>query len=433
MKILVVGSGAREHALAWRLARDGHAVLAAPGNPGIARVAALRPVAAQDTDALVALARSEAVDLVVVGPEAPLAAGLADALSASGVRVFGPTQAAARIESSKAFAKEIMAEAKIPTASARVVSTVEEAMAAVRALSFPVVLKADGLAAGKGVLVAEDSDEAHAFAASCLESARFGHAGARLVVEEFLAGEEASLFFLSDGLRVRRFLAARDYKRLHDGDRGPNTGGMGAYAPAPLDAATARAVEEKVALPALEAMTARGTPFRGLLYAGLMLTASGPRVLEFNARFGDPETQVLLPLVAGDLGELLDECARGALASPLEFEPGSAVGVVLAAPGYPEAPKDGAPIGGLDVWPDPTREDDDGCWCFHAGTRRDENGQTVAAGGRVLTVVARASDRDAARRRAYAGLDRLSLAGGQARRDVAASVTAASHAPTRAE
>jgi phosphoribosylamine--glycine ligase len=429
MKILVVGGGAREHALAWRLSHDGHDVLAAPGNPGIARVASLRPVAASDTPDLVALAQDEAVDLVVVGPEAPLAAGLADALLAGGVRVFGPSAAAARLESSKAFAKEIMAEARIPTAQARVATTVEQAMAAAKELGFPVVLKADGLAAGKGVLVAQDKDEAHAFAASCLESARFGHAGSRLVVEEFLAGEETSLFFLSDGERVRRFVAARDFKRLFDGDRGPNTGGMGAFAPAPLDAHTARAAEEKIALPALAALAARGTPFQGLLYVGLMLTHDGPRVLEFNARFGDPETQVLLPLVEGDFGALLDECARGRLESPLRFAAGAAVGVVLASAGYPDAPRAGDEVKGLREWPAPAREDEDACWCFHAGTKDEGGGRIVATGGRTLTVVARAADKESARQRAYLGLDRLALSGGHARRDVAAAQPAIAPLP----
>jgi phosphoribosylamine--glycine ligase len=380
MRILVVGSGAREHALAWRLAKDGHAVVAAPGNPGIARLAPCVPVPATDVPGLVALATSAAIDLVVVGPEAPLEAGLVDALAHAGVRAFGPTAQAARIETSKWFAKDVMAEAKIPTAAARVATTVADAVRAARELGYPVVLKADGLAAGKGVLIAEEEDEAHAFAASCLESARFGRAGARLVVEEFLKGEEASLFFLSDGERVRRFVAARDSKRLADGDRGPNTGGMGAYAPAAVDAPTAQAVEEKVALPALAALAARGTPFRGLLYAGLMLTADGPRVLEFNARFGDPETQVLLPLVQGDFGALLDECARGRLESPLAFAPETAVGVVLAAPGYPEAPRGGGEIAGLDAWPEPASEDEEALWCFHAGTRR-EGERLVAEGG----------------------------------------------------
>ena len=426
MRILVVGSGGREHALAWRLARSGHEVLAAPGNPGIARVARCHDVAADDVPGLVRLAREESADLVVVGPEAPLALGLADALADAGVAAFGPTRAAARLESSKAFAKEFMARHEIPTAPFRVVESVESALEAARGFGWPAVLKVDGLAAGKGVLVAHGAAEARAFAEACLEEHRFGEAGARLVVEAHLAGEETSLFFLSDGSRVARFLPARDYKRLADGDRGPNTGGMGAFAPAGLEPGLAARIETDVALKTLRGMADEGAPFRGLLYVGLMLGAAGPRVLEFNARFGDPETQVLMPLVVSDLGVLLAECARGELRSPLEFEDGAAVGVVLAAEGYPEAPRAGGTIEGLERWPEAVAEDADERWCFQAGTRV-EKGRTIAAGGRVLTVVARARGLAEARRRAYEGLDRLRLAGGQARRDVALATTPAGH------
>jgi phosphoribosylamine--glycine ligase len=418
MRILVVGSGAREHALAWRLARSGHEVLAAPGNPGIARVARCHAVAADDLPGLVRLTQERGVDLAVIGPEAPLALGLVDALAQAGVAAFGPTRAAAQLESSKAFAKEFMARHDIPTAPFRVVESVDAALEAARGYGWPAVLKADGLAAGKGVLVARGEPEARAFAEACLEENRFGEAGARLVVEAHLAGEETSLFFLSDGSRVARFLPARDYKRLEDGDRGPNTGGMGAYAPAGLDPGLAARIETDVALKTIRGMADEGAPFRGLLYVGLMLGPSGPRVLEYNARFGDPETQVLMPLVASDLGELFAECARGDLRSSLVFEDGAAVGVVLAAHGYPGLPRAGDVIEGLEDWPQAVAEDADERWCFHAGTRV-EDGRTVAAGGRVLTVVARAAGLAEARRRAYEGLDRLKLAGGKARRDVA--------------
>ena len=424
MRILVVGSGAREHALAWRLARSGHIVLAAPGNPGSARVARRLAVDALDLRAVVAAARAEAVDLVVVGPEGPLVAGLVDALTAEGIAAFGPTRAAARLEGSKVFAKEFMARHGIATAAFRVADTVEQAIDAARALGWPAVLKADGLAAGKGVVIAANEPEARAFASACLIDRRFGDAGARLVVEAFLPGDEASVFFLCDGTRLARFLPARDAKRLADGDAGPNTGGMGAFAPAPVDAATLDRVESEIALPTLAGMAQEGAPFRGLLYVGAMFGPAGPRVLEYNVRFGDPETQALMPLVASDLGTLFADCARGELRSSLAFDDAAAVGVVLAAAGYPDAPRAGDRIEGLERWPDPAAEDREQRWCFHAGTR-EESGGVVASGGRVLTVVARAPDLAQARQRAYEGLDRLTLAGGQARRDIAAAGAAA--------
>lgn len=426
MRILVVGSGAREHALAWRLQQDGHAVLAAPGNPGAARVARLVPLDPSSNAAIVAAARGERADLVVVGPEAPLVAGVVDALEAAGIPGFGPTAGAARLEGSKSFAKEFMVRHAIPTAPFALADDVPGAERAIdRFLAAGrVVLKADGLAAGKGVLVTADAAEARAFARACLVEGRFGSAGARLLVEAFLPGEEVSLFFLSDGTRVRRFLPARDFKRLGEGDRGPNTGGMGAHAPCELDPALAERIEQSIARPTLAGLADEGHPYRGLLYLGLMLGPDGPRVLEYNARFGDPETQVLLPLVAGDLGALLLECARGALASPLVFRPGATVGVVLAAAGYPDAPRGGDLVRGLEAWPGPADEDRAGTWCFHAGTRLRDDGRFEAVGGRVLTVVARAADRETARARAYAALARLSLDGGQVRHDVAAAGTA---------
>jgi len=417
MIVLVLGSGAREHALAWRLARDGHRVFASPGNPGAARIATC-VAGALDPDAVVATARGCGAELVVVGPEAPLVAGVVDALAAAGIPAFGPTRAAARLEGSKSFAKEFMARHGIPTAPFAVCDDLPAVERALATFGAPVVVKADGLVAGKGVLVAHSSDEARAFAAACLSGERFGDAGRRVVIEAFLPGVERSLFYLADGARVASFLPARDYKRLGDGDHGPNTGGMGAYAPAGLDAALVEAVERTVALPTLAGLAAAGTPFRGLLYVGLMLDGATFRVLEFNARFGDPETQALLPLVDGDLGTHFLAAARGTLAGPLSFVPGATVGVVLAAPGYPDAPRAGDAIAGLEAWPAPAAEDTERLWCFHAGTRRD-GGRLVAAGGRVLTVVAHAADRAAARDRAYAGLARLDLAGGQWRRDVA--------------
>ncbi len=418
MILLVLGSGAREHALAWRLARDGHRVHAAPGNPGIARVATCLPCDLLDPAAVVAVARAVAADLVVVGPEAPLVAGVVDALAAAGIAAFGPARAAARLEGSKSFAKEFMARHGIATAPFAVCDDEPAVERALAAFGAPVVVKADGLVAGKGVLVARGLDEARAFARECLSGARFGDAGRRVVIEAFLPGVERSLFFLADGRRVTPFLPARDYKRLGDGDRGPNTGGMGAYAPAELEPSLLREVEDTIARPTIEGLAAEGSPFRGLLYVGLMIDGPAVRVLEFNARFGDPETQALMPLVDGDLGEHLRAAAQGALAGPLPFVPGATVGVVLAAAGYPEAPRGGDPIEGLAGWPEPAAEDAARLWCFHAGTRR-EGDTLVAAGGRVLTVVAHAADREAARERAYAGIGRLALAGAQWRHDIA--------------
>jgi phosphoribosylamine--glycine ligase len=431
MKILLVGGGGREHALAWRLEREGHALVAAPGNPGIARHARCIATDALDVEALVTLAVHQRVDLVVVGPEAPLARGLVDALHAAAVPAFGPGAAAARLESSKAFAKEFMAQHAVPTAEFRVVTTIDAADDAVRAFGFPVVLKADGLAAGKGVVVAADVAEAHGFARACLEDARLGAAGASLVVERFLPGSEASLFYLVDGERAWAFPPARDYKRLLAGDRGPNTGGMGALAPAPLAPGLAQRVEAEVVLPTLAGMAKRGQPYRGLLYVGLMIGPDGPRVLEYNARFGDPETQALLPLVDGGLGEALRECAVGRLVHPPRMRDGEcAVGVVLAAPGYPAAAAAPAEVRGLAAWPDPDAEDAEARWAFHAGTRH-EGSRILSAGGRVLSVVARDRDFTRARERAYAGLARLDLSGGQWRADVAAEFVATGAAAER--
>ena len=424
MRILVVGSGAREHALAWRLSLSGHEVHAAPGNPGIARVARCHDTGASDVAAQVALAHSLAVDLVVVGPEAPLALGLVDALTARGIAAFGPTRAAARLESSKAFAKEFMARHGIPTAAFKVTQSVDEALAAAALFGYPCVLKADGLAAGKGVVVAGTEAEARLFARLCLEDAHFGEAGRTIVVEQFLPGEEASLFFLADGKRVRRFPPARDFKRLLPGDGGPNTGGMGAYAPAPLPPALCARIESEVALPTLAGMAGEGAPFRGLLYVGLMLGPNGVRVLEYNARFGDPETQVLMPLLDSDPAELFAACARGALDLEVEFANAAAVGVVLAAPGYPDAPRAGGALEGLERWPAPEEEDARRTWCFHAGTRT-EAGRTVAAGGRVLTMVARRPTLPEARSAAYDAMRAVALAGGQSRSDIAFETLAA--------
>ncbi|MBU8896900.1 phosphoribosylamine--glycine ligase [Corallococcus sp. H22C18031201] len=412
MKVLLLGSGGREHALAWKLSQSPRLtkLLCAPGNPGTAQWGTNVPVNAESPEAVVALARAEKVDLVVVGPEAPLVAGVADALGAAGIPCFGPVAAAARIEGSKAFAKEIMAEAGVPTAAFRVFTDVAEAEAYAVAQGR-IVVKADGLAAGKGVIVAPD-------VATAREGVRavgaMGSAGQRMVLEELLEGEEVSLMALCDGERYVLLPLSQDHKRVGDGDAGPNTGGMGAYCPVPFLTGDALIeAGERVIAPTLAALKARGTPLRGVLYAGLMLTKSGPKVLEFNARFGDPETQVLMLQLGEDLLPLLDACARGTLVSrPLVQRPGVSVGVVMAAEGYPEAPRKGQRIDGLDAVPADGR-------VFLAGVAQKE-GDLVTAGGRVLTVCARGDDLVQARERAYAAVSAVRFEGMHFRSDIGA-------------
>jgi phosphoribosylamine---glycine ligase len=397
VNVLLVGSGGREHALAWKLAKAPSLgeLHAAPGNPGIARLGHCHPVRADDAEGLLGLARSLDADLVVVGPEAPLVAGLADELRLAGISVFGPGAAAARIEGSKLFAKELMAAAGVPTASR---------LSAARA---PCVLKADGLAAGKGVVVC------HSQADVIDGLARLSGYG-DLVVEELLEGEEVSLFALCDGGDAVPLPAAQDFKRALDGDEGPNTGGMGAYAPArtrePVDG---ESLAELVHRPVLSELTRRGTPFVGLLYAGLMLTDAGPRVLEFNCRFGDPETQAVLPVVDGDLAEALAAAAAGELeGGPLQSAPGAAVTVVLAAEGYPETGDRGSPIDGVDA------AEQAGALVFHAGTAL-QDGTLLTNGGRILAVTGLGSDVGRARAAAYAGADKISFPGMRRREDIA--------------
>ncbi|HVP61303.1 MAG TPA: phosphoribosylamine--glycine ligase [Myxococcaceae bacterium] len=411
MRVLVLGSGGREHALAWKLAQSPRlsGLICAPGNPGTASIAENRPVVADHPESVVALARDARVDLVVVGPEAPLVAGVADALRASGVAVFGPDAAAARLEGSKAFAKEVMLTSGVRTAAGRAFTSVREAEAWARARGS-VVVKADGLAAGKGVIVARGADQA---VEAVRALAGLGEAGRTLVLEEVLAGEEVSVIALCDGARYVLLPPAQDHKRLLDGDQGPNTGGMGAYCPAPvLDPAALARVGEEVIAPVLRTMAARGTPFQGALYAGLMVGPNGPAVLEFNARFGDPEAQVLVMSLGEDLLPWLDACARGTLAPrPLALLPGASVGVVLASPGYPAAPVTGARISGVD------RIGGGSCQVFHAGTAL-RDGALVTAGGRVLTVCARGPTLAEARANAYGAVSRISFEGMQYRRDI---------------
>jgi phosphoribosylamine--glycine ligase len=412
VRVLLLGSGGREHALAWKLARSPKlsALLCGPGNPGTAQLGTNVPVKADSPAEVAALARREKVDLVVVGPEVPLVAGVADALAAEGIACFGPVAAAARLEGSKAFAKEVMAEAGVPTADFRVFTDVTAAEA-YAVSQGKIVVKADGLAAGKGVIVAPDAESARAAVRAV---GAMGAAGERMVLEELLEGEEVSVIALCDGERYVLLPPAQDHKRVGDGDMGPNTGGMGAYCPVPFFSAEALAqVGERVIGPMLATLRRRGTPFKGALYAGLMLTRNGPKVLEFNARFGDPETQVLMLQVREDLLPLLDACSRGRLESrPLVLEPGASVGVVLAAEGYPETPRRGQRIDGVDL------AVQDGT-VFLAGAESRE-GVLVTAGGRVLTVCARGRDLVEARTKAYATAAGIRFEGMHFRRDIGA-------------
>jgi phosphoribosylamine--glycine ligase len=409
VKVLVVGSGGREHALVRALGRDPSvtAVHAAPGNPGMAACAAVHGVDPADGAGVASLAVELGADLVVIGPEAPLVAGVADAVRAKGIRCFGPSREAAALEGSKAFAKRVMSSAGVPTANARICATPDEVAGALDAFGPPYVVKDDGLAAGKGVVVTDDRDEALAHAAPC----------GRVVVEEFLDGPEVSLFALTDGATVLPMLPAQDFKRVGDGDTGPNTGGMGAYAPLPWAAKDLVAeVTDRVLVPTVEEMARRGTPFSGLLYAGLALTSRGVRVVEFNARFGDPETQVLMPLLRSPLGAVLSAAADGRLAEagPLSWGDGAAVTVVVAAHGYPAAPRRGDVITGV-----ADAEALEGMEVVQAGTALDANGQLVTAGGRVLCVTGTGPDVTTARERAYAGVGCIHIDGAHHRTDIA--------------
>jgi phosphoribosylamine--glycine ligase len=406
--VLVIGSGAREHALCRALSLDLEVdrLVCAPGNAGTSEVAENLPVDASDPDAVAALATALGVDLVVIGPEAPLVAGAADAVRAAGIACFGPSAAAAELEGSKAFAKEIMAAADVPTAMAHICETADEAAAALDAFGPPFVVKDDGLAAGKGVVVTDDRDAALAHAAAC----------GRVVIEEFLDGPEVSLFCITDGTTVVPLVPAQDFKRVGDGDTGPNTGGMGAYSPLPwAPAALVEDVVRTVVQPTVDEMHRRGTPFAGLLYTGLAMTSRGPRVVEFNARFGDPETQVVLARLLTPLGGVLKASATGHLADlpDLRWTPDAAVTVVVAAENYPETPRTGDPIGGLAAANAVTD-----AYVLHAGTRVSE-GAVVSAGGRVLSVVGTGADLASARAAAYAAVDRIELSGSRHRSDIA--------------
>jgi phosphoribosylamine---glycine ligase len=416
VRILIVGGGGREHALAWKLQQDNPAaeIIAAPGNPGIAQMGQCVNVNVTDVDALLALAQREQVTLTVVGPEGPLSLGIVDAFRAAGLPVFGPTAAAARIETSKRFAKELMLKHGIPTASARTYTTIAEAKTEVRRLNAPVVVKASGIAAGKGVIVAMSLAEADAAIDDMLDAKVFGDAGAEVLVEEFMEGEELSLFALTDGTDVRMMLAAQDHKRIGEGDTGPNTGGMGAYLPVSLATpALVADVQRRILLPMLRAMREADCPFTGLLYAGLMLTKSGPKVVEFNCRFGDPETQAMLPMLASSLLEPVQAIAEGrsiATLPELVWRPGASVTTVVAAAGYPGTAQSGDAI--------TLPASRDGVTIFHAGTARDADGRLVTAGGRVFAVTAVAADLRAAQQASQAQAAAIAFSGSQLRRDI---------------
>ncbi|MGH6649632.1 MAG: phosphoribosylamine--glycine ligase [Sphingopyxis sp.] len=415
MQILLVGSGGREHALSWQLAQSPSCakLYAAPGSPGIEAFAECVAISVDDIDGLVAFCTAHSIDFVVVGPEAPLVAGLADRLRALGIATFGPGAAAARLEGSKGFTKDLCARASIPTAAYARCTSAEEAHAVLEGFDIPVVIKADGLAAGKGVIIAETAADAAAAIDDMFDGA-FGGAGAEVVIEEFMTGEEASFFALSDGKNVMAFGSAQDHKRVGDGDTGPNTGGMGAYSPAPvLTADLEAAVMDRIIRPTVATLAAEGTPYVGVLFAGLMLTDQGPKLIEYNARFGDPECQVLMMRYTGDLAALLHAAATGALASanPPAFATDYALTVVMAANGYPATPEKGGAIHGI------AAAEASGARVFHAGTARD--GDTiVAAGGRVLNVTATGRSVTEAQARAYAAVDRLDFPTGFCRRDI---------------
>ena len=418
MRILVVGSGAREHALVWALTRESarHHVICTPGNPGIANLVPCYPADISDPSQVLAVAAAQSVDLSVVGPEVPLSQGIADRFAAAGRLLVGPTREAAALEWSKAFAKDFMARHQVPTARFLLCTSPNEAMAAVRRepFGYPLVLKADGLAAGKGVVIADDRAAAEATVQAMMSERRFGSAGDRIVLEEFLVGQEASYFILTDGTRFTTFSSAQDHKRIFDGDEGPNTGGMGAFAPSPLVTADiARRVDDTIVRPVLEGMAREGRPYRGFLYVGLMLTASGPRVVEFNVRFGDPEAQVIFPMLADELSGWLYAAATGQLPDrPARFSAEPHVGVVLAAGGYPEHAESGRRISGL---AEAARVPN--ALVFHAGTRREDDA-IVTSGGRVLTVVGRGPTYGDAIAVAYRAAGMISFEGMQLRRDI---------------
>ena len=414
MNILLLGSGGREHALAWKLAQSPSCdkLWASPGNPGMEECATCIPLDSSDHDAVVEFCSANGIGLVVIGPEVPLVEGLADSLRTAGIRAFGPSKDAAQLEGSKAFTKELCERAKIPTAKFIRCTSLEAAWGALKKFDAPFVLKADGLAAGKGVVIAETREDAQE-ALSEMFDGRFGSAGSEVVIEQFLTGEEASFFALTDGQTIVPLASAQDHKRVGDGDEGPNTGGMGAYSPAPVltDALREQAIREIIE-PTVRQMREEGMPYSGVLYAGLMLTKTGPQLIEYNVRFGDPECQVLMMRLESDLVELMLACAEGRLGEieTPKMSDDFALTVVMAAEGYPGTPKKGGSI-------DLGEAEANGAKVFHAGTKR-EGGQLVASGGRVLNVTAKGSSATEAQRAAYAAVDAIDFADGFCRRDI---------------
>ena len=416
MNILILGSGGREHALLWKLAQSPEAtkLYAVPGNPGMAELAECVAGSIEDNAAVVKLAQEKKIDLVVVGPEVPLTNGVVDALRAAGIKAFGPTKAAAELEGSKSFSKDIMKKYGIPTAKYEVFTDADAARAYIEKEGAPIVIKADGLAAGKGVIVAETKEQALDAVHEIMDDAAFGKAGSRVVIEAFMEGEEASLLAFTDGKTIRPMVSSQDHKRAYDGDKGPNTGGMGTYAPAPV--MTKDMVEqatEKILKPMIAAMAKEGRPYQGCLYAGLMITEEGPKVVEFNARFGDPETQVVLPLLKGDLVKIMQACVDGTLdTAAVDWEDGAAVCVVMASGGYPKSYKNGYAIDGL------KKAESLGTFVFHAGTAK-KDGKVVTSGGRVLGVTARGGGIKEATEKAYKGVEAIRFTDEFHRKDIA--------------
>lgn len=416
MNILILGSGGREHALLWKLAQSPEAtkLYAVPGNPGMAELAECVAGSIEDNAAVVKLAQEKKIDLVVVGPEVPLMNGVVDALRAAGIKAFGPTKAAAELEGSKSFSKDIMKKYGIPTAKYEVFTDADAARAYIEKEGAPIVIKANGLAAGKGVIVAETKEQALDAVHEIMDDAAFGKAGSRVVIEALMEGEEASLLAFTDGKTIRPMVSSQDHKRAYDGDKGPNTGGMGTYAPAPV--MTKDMVEqatEKILKPMIAAMVKEGRPYQGCLYAGLMITEEGPKVVEFNARFGDPETQVVLPLLKGDLVKIMQACVDGTLdTAAVDWEDGAAVCVVMASGGYPKSYKKGYAIDGL------KKAESLGTFVFHAGTAK-KDGKVVTSGGRVLGVTARGGGIKEATEKAYKGVEAIRFTDEFHRKDIA--------------
>ena len=421
MKILIVGSGGREHAIAWKLSKSPKAekLYCAPGNAGIASIAECVDIKAMDIEGLVRFAKEKEIDLTVIGMDDPLVAGVVDAFNAEGLRVFGPKQRAAMIEGSKAFAKDLMKKYGIPTAAYDVVSSAEDALKILETSKYPVVLKADGLALGKGVLICNTHEEAVAGVKEIMQDKHFGKAGDKMVIEEFMTGREVSVLAFADGKHYKLMSSSQDHKRAGDGDTGLNTGGMGTFSPSPFYTEEVDAYcKEHIYQRTLDAMASEGRPFRGVLYFGLMLTANGPRVLEYNTRFGDPETQVVLPRMKSDIVDVMQACIDGTLDQvDLVFEDNAAVCVVIASGGYPGSYEKGKVITGLEAF-----QDQDAYYCFHAGTKLNEKGEVVTSGGRVLGVTALGSDLKEARANAYKAAEWVHFDGQYMRHDIGKAI-----------